>query len=181
MNTRTTVRRTVTALAVAGAAAGASALAAGTANAMPTDFNCASSQISTKLVYGGAGAGNRQAALQFTANPGETCTLPGSLPVNLVGAHDVLVNPQAPADAPSVQLTDGSSAYIPLHWTAIDASSQQQTPLAIDVTAPQTTTPRGDQSDPEISVPWSLGGVDTSQVSHSIDVGAVTPGLAPSV
>ncbi|WP_328604550.1 DUF4232 domain-containing protein [Amycolatopsis sp. NBC_00345] len=181
MNTRTTLRRTVAALAVAGAAAGATALAAGTANAMPTDFNCTSGQITTKLVYGGAGAGNREGFLQFTAKPGETCTLPASVPVDLVGAHDVLVNQQVPADAPAVQLTNGSSAYIPLHWTAIDPSSQQQTPLAIDVTAPQETTPRGDQSDPEITVPWSLGGVDTSAASHSVDVGAVTAGVAPAV
>ncbi|WP_329067935.1 DUF4232 domain-containing protein [Amycolatopsis sp. NBC_01480] len=175
-----TLRRTVAALAVAVAAAGLTALAAGTANAMPTDFNCTSGQLTTKLVYGGAGAGNREGFIQLTAKPGETCTLPASLPVDLVGAHDVLVN-QLPADGPAVQLTNGSSAYIPLHWTAIEAPAQQQTPLAIDVTAPQETTPRGDQSDPQISVPWNLGDVDASAASHTIDVGAVTPGLAPAV
>ncbi|SEP29358.1 DUF4232 domain-containing protein [Amycolatopsis saalfeldensis] len=176
-----TLRRTVAALAVAGATAGLTALAAGTANAMPTDFTCTSGQLTTKLVYGGAGAGNREGFIQFTANPGETCTLPASLPVDLVGAHDVLLNQQVPAEAPAVHLSNGSSAYIPLHWTAIEAPAQQQTPLAIDVTAPQETTPRGDQSDPRIAVPWSLGDVDASPESHTIDVGAVTAGLAPAV
>jgi hypothetical protein len=176
-----TLRRTVAALAVAGGAAGLTALAAGTANAMPTDFNCTSGQLATKLVYGGAGAGNREGFLQFTAKPGETCTLPASLPVDLVGAHDVLVDQQVPADAPAVRLSNGSSAYLPLHWTAIESSAQQQTPLAIDVTAPQETTPRGDQSDPRITVPWNLGDVDASAASRTIDVGAVTAGVAPAV
>ncbi|GAB3893049.1 hypothetical protein GCM10029964_069200 [Kibdelosporangium lantanae] len=157
------------------------ALVPNTASAMPTDFDCTAGDMNTTLVYGGAGAGNRYAAIQFTANPGVTCTLPGSLPVDLVDAHDVLINNEAPADAPPVQLSEGSPAYVPLHWTAIAGPDQQQTPLAVTVTAPQESNPRGDYSDPNISLTWPFSAVDTTPESHTIDVGAVTQGTAPAV
>ena len=172
--------RTIAALAVAGTTAGVIALVPNTASAMPTDFDCTAGDMYTALVYGGAGAGNRYAAIQFTAKPDVTCTLPGALPVDLVGAHDVLIDNQAPADAPSVELSADSPAYVPLHWTAIAAPDQQQTPLAVTVTAPQEYNPRGDYSDPNISLTWPFSAVDTTPESHTIDVGAVTPGTAPA-
>jgi hypothetical protein len=184
MTARRTLRRTAAALVVAGAAAGAAALAAGTATAAtpdaPSVFECTSNQFTTQLVYGGAGMGNRDAAIQFTANPGERCYLPGNLAVNLVGADNVLINNEAPADAPAVALTDGSSAYVPLHWTSIEPAAGQQTPNAISVDAPGRYNPHGDYINPTVDLPWTLGAVDADSVSHTIDVGAVTPGLAPT-
>ncbi|SFO07035.1 DUF4232 domain-containing protein [Amycolatopsis rubida] len=176
-----TVRTTAAALLVAGAAAGTVALTTGTASAMPTDFNCTSGQVTTKLVYGGAGAGGRDGAVQFTAKPGETCTLPGSLPVDLTGAHDVLVSSDAAPDAPAVEVSNGSSAYLPLHWTAIGAPGEQETPLALTVTAPQETSPRGDTSDPKIDLSWNLGGVDATSGSHTVHTGTMTAGTAPTI
>ncbi|GAA1991414.1 DUF4232 domain-containing protein [Amycolatopsis minnesotensis] len=181
MTARTNVRRIAATLLVAGAAAGVTAVATGTASAMPTDFNCTSGQVTSQLVYGGAGAGGRDAAIQFTAKPGETCTLPGSLPTGLVGAHDVLLSSDAAPDAPSVQISDGSSAYIPVHWSATGSPGEQETPLAITVTAPQETSPRGDTSDPLITLPWNLGEVNATPESHTIHTGAMTAGTAPTV
>ncbi|MFF0146816.1 uncharacterized protein DUF4232 [Amycolatopsis sulphurea] len=182
MTIRTTVRRTAAALAVAGVAAGAGAYFATSASAAePTVFPCTSNQFTTKLVPGDSGAGNRHAALQFTANMGERCYLPGSLSVSLVGAHNVLVNNEAPANAPAVALVDGSSAYVPLHWTAIAGEEEKQTPNAITVTAPSDSNLHGDRIDPSVQVGWSLGAVDANEGSHTIDVGAVTQGVAPTV
>ncbi|MFK0243373.1 DUF4232 domain-containing protein [Amycolatopsis azurea] len=181
MTTRTNIRRSAAVLLVAGAAAGATALTTGTAAAMPTDFHCTSGQITSQLVYGGAGAGGRDAAIQFTAKAGETCTLPGSLPLELVGARDVLLSSDAAPDAPSVEISDGSSAYIPLHWSAIGSPGQQETPLAITATAPQETSPRGDISDPRITLPWNFGAVNAAPESHTIRTGAMTAGTAPTV
>lgn len=179
MITRRTGYGIVATLAVAGAAAGVTVLATGSAQAMPTDFECTSGQVSATLVPGDAGMGNRGGYVQFTANPGESCTLPGSLPAELTGARDVLLAPDAPADAPPVQLSDGSSAYVQLHWTGIEAAADQETPLAITMTAPQTVDPRGVESDPAITLDWTLGPVDATPQNHTIDVGAVTPGTAP--
>ncbi|MEW2499182.1 DUF4232 domain-containing protein [Amycolatopsis sp. NPDC047767] len=191
MTTRKTISRVVAAVAVAGIAAGATALAAGTASAAPASAAsagssassvqpCTSNQFTSKLVYGGAGASNRYGALQFTANPGERCYLPGNLEVDLVGAHNVLINNTAPADAPAVALVDGSSAYVPLHWTGIEPYAQQQTPNAVNVVAPSDSNQHGDYINPNITVDWTLGVVDADSVSHTIDVGAVTQGLAPT-
>ncbi|PNE16358.1 DUF4232 domain-containing protein [Amycolatopsis sp. BJA-103] len=180
MTTHTNIRRSAAVLLVAGVAAGATVLATGTAGAMPTDFHCTSGQVTTRLVYGGAGAGGRDAAIQFTAKQGETCTLPGRLPIDLVGARDVLLSSDAAPDAPSVEIGDGSSAYIPLHWSAIGAP-RQETPLAITITAPQETSPRGDTSDPRITLPWDFGAVNAAPESHTIRTGAITAGAAPTV
>ncbi|WP_039921826.1 DUF4232 domain-containing protein [Amycolatopsis decaplanina] len=180
MTTRTNIRRSAAVLLAAGAAAGATVLTTGTAGAMPTDFHCTSGQVTSRLVYGGAGAGGRDAAIQFTAKSGETCTLPGSLPLDLVGARDVVLSSDAAPDAPSVEVSDGSSAYIPLHWTAI-GSPEQETPLAITVTAPQETSPRGDTSDRRITLPWNFGAVNAAPESHTIRTGAMTAGPAPTV
>lgn len=174
------IRRIAVAVAVAG---GAAALFAGTAVATTAESSalpCTANQFSTKLVYGGAGAGQRQAALQFTANPGERCVLPGRADVDLVGAHNVLVNNEAPADAPPVLIANGSSAYVPLHWTAIGSDDEQQTPNSVTVTAPADSNPHGDPIDPNVSVDWTFGAVDANQDSHTLDVGALTAGEAPA-
>lgn len=170
------ITRTITVLAATALAA--TGLAAGTANAMPTDFHCTAGDLDTTLVYGGAGAGQRYASVQFTAKPGVSCTLPGSLSLDLVGAHDVLIDNQARGDAPAVRVSEGSPAYLPLHWSAIE--EQQQTPLALIFTAPQQYNPRGDYSDPQVTLPWTFGGVDAAPENHTIDAGAVTPGPAPT-
>ncbi|KAA9166786.1 DUF4232 domain-containing protein [Amycolatopsis acidicola] len=206
MTIRTILRRTAATLALAGIATGASALAVSTASASEfslgsgvasvssasqaqgtgsassasTVSECTSNQFTAELVYGGAGMGNRNAAIQITANPGERCYLPGNLTTNLVGAHNVLLTSTAPADAPNVALTDGSSAYIPLHWTGIEAAADQQTPNAITFDAPADSNMHGDYIDPTVSLDWTLGAVDASANSHTIEVGAVTQGTAPT-
>ncbi|GAA3539550.1 hypothetical protein GCM10022222_23860 [Amycolatopsis ultiminotia] len=186
MTTRISVRRTAAALAVAGVAAGAGAFFATSASAAPSGTEstvsaCTSNQFTTKLVPGDPGAGNRYAALQFTANPGERCYLPGKLDVSLVGAHNVLINNEAADDAPSVPLTDGSSAYVQLHWTGIAAEEQQQTPNGLSVTAPSDSNMHGDYINPNVLVDWNLGAVDANEDSHTIDIGAMTQGVAPTV
>jgi uncharacterized protein DUF4232 len=179
MSVRPSVRRTVTTLAVTGAAATAVVAAAGTASAMPTDFHCTSSQLDTTLVAGSPGAGQRYASIQFTAKPGESCTLPGALPVSLAGADGITVTPDpAAADAPPVTVTDGAPASMLLHWTGIEAAENQVQPASVTVTAPQTTTPRGDTSDPAITLPWTQGPLDDSAEAHELTVGAVTAGPA---
>ncbi|HVV13502.1 DUF4232 domain-containing protein [Amycolatopsis sp.] len=201
---RKTLRRTAAALAVTGIAAGGSALLAGTAAAADgftlgaatasisqapgagsassasSVAECTANQFTAKLVYGGAGMGNRDAAIQLTANPGERCYLPADLTTNLVGADNVLLADQAPAGSPDVALTDGSSAYIPLHWTSIEPSSAQQTPNAITFDAPSDSNMHGDYINPTVELPWDLGAVDADQTSHTIEVGAVTQGTAPT-
>ncbi|WP_033295942.1 DUF4232 domain-containing protein [Amycolatopsis jejuensis] len=165
-----TVRRIAIAVGAAVAVAGgAAAIFAGPAGAAPSSspVQCSADQVTAKLVYGGAGAGNRNAALQFTANPGERCSLPGRVDVGLIGAHNVLVNNEAAADAPPVVLSDGSSAYVPLHWTAIAPEEEQQTPNGITV--------------PGVTVDWPFGAVDANEGSHTIDVGALVAGVAPAV
>jgi hypothetical protein len=179
MPARPSLRRTVTALAVTGMAATAVAAAAGTASAMPTDFACTASQIDTTLVAGSPGAGQRYAYVQFTAKPGESCTLQGALPVALTGADGIAVTPDpAAADAPPVTVTDGAPASMQLHWTGIEAPENQVRPASVTVTAPQTTTPRGDTSDPAITLPWNQGPLDDSAEAHGLTVGAVTAGPA---
>ncbi|ALG08448.1 DUF4232 domain-containing protein [Kibdelosporangium phytohabitans] len=186
MTIRTTVRRTAAAIAVAGVAVGTGAFFATSASAAPaggdepTVFPCTSTQFTTKLVAGDAGAGNRYGALQFTANEGERCYLPGRIDVGLVGAHNVLIDNQADPDAPAVALSNGSSAYVQLHWTAIAGGEEQQTPNGITVTAPSDSNMRGDYIDPNVLVDWDLGAVDANQGSHTIDVGATTQGEAPT-
>jgi hypothetical protein len=176
---RSVIARSVTALAVTGAAATAVVAAAGTASALPTDFNCTSSQIDTTLVAGSPGAGQRYASVEFTAKPGESCTLQGALPVTLTGADGVTVTPDpAPADAPAVTVADGAPASMLLHWTGIEAPENQVQPSSVTVTAPQTTTPRGDTSDPAITLPWNQGPLDDSADAHRLTVGAVTAGPA---
>lgn len=179
MTTRPSIRRTVTALAVTGAAASAVLVTAGAASAMPTDFACTSSQVDTTLVAGSPGAGQRYASVQFTAKPGETCTLQGALPVGLTGADGVTVTPDpAAADAPRVTVAEGAPASMLLHWTGIEGPGSQVEPSSVTVTAPQTTTPRGDTSDPAITLPWTQGPLDASAQAHSLTVGAVTAGPA---
>jgi len=162
------------------AAVGAATLAAGgTAVAAPATSSvlpCTSNQFTADLVYGDAGAGNRYATIQLTGKEGERCYVPGRLAVTLVGAHDVLIDNQAPADAPAVALTGGSSAYAQLHWTAIAGPEEQQTPNALSVTAPAASNPHGDPIDPEVTLPWTLGPVDAFPGSHTIDVGPLTQG-----
>lgn len=98
--------------------------------------------------------------MRFTAKPGQTCKLPGHLPVTLTGAHNVLIGDDVPSNAPPVTISKGKSAEILLHWTAIEAEADQQTPLAITVSGHD--------------LPWNQGSVDATAATHTIEVGAVT-------
>ncbi|WP_020497574.1 DUF4232 domain-containing protein [Sciscionella marina] len=173
------VRRMVAGFAVAGIGVGvlgatASAAEASGAGLLP----CTANQFTTNLVPGDAGMGNRSGAIQFTAKQGERCALAGVPEVGLVGAHNVLVDNEAAGGAPAVGIADGSSAYVPLHWTAV--AEEQQTPNAITYTAAAGSNPHGDPIDPNVSLGWNLGAVDANADSHTIDVGAVHAGTAPT-
>ncbi|NIH81353.1 DUF4232 domain-containing protein [Amycolatopsis viridis] len=159
--------------AVAVAAAAVATVAVGTAQAESAVPRCTDTQqVDSTLSYGGAAAGTRGGYLQFTAKPGAACVIPGVVPVGLVGAHDVLVANDAPADSPAVYLRDGASAYVQLTWTVV-SPERQQTPLAVTV-EPEHPEDRG------ITVTWTLGPVDATPESHSIHVGPATPGAAPA-
>lgn len=164
MNKHTTTGRRVAAIAVAAAVTGivSGVVATGTAQATPGGVQCGSEQVTAALLPGEPGAGQRYAYLQLTARPGQTCVLPGHLPVTLTGAHNVLIDDDVPAGAPPVTIGAGTSARVLLHWTAIEAEQDQQTPLAITVDAPA------------ITLQWNQGRVDATPASHTIDVGAVT-------
>ncbi|GAB3568679.1 hypothetical protein GCM10027445_19120 [Amycolatopsis endophytica] len=169
------ITRTGAAVAVAAVTAGAFAFAGGTAQAEPTDLGCTATQVDTTLIQGPGAAGTHGGYLQFTAKPGEACYLGGSVPVNLVGADNVLVTNDAPADAPMIYLRSGGSAYVQLTWTAIAPPEQQQTPLAVSVDTP------GHPEGPFMTTDWTLGSVDATPESHEIHVGPATPGAAPTM
>lgn len=137
---------------------------------------CASNQLITKVVNEDSGMGNRHAAIQFTVKPHEVCTLPGRLDMDLIGAHDLVLTNSAPADAPAVTLSDGSSAYVLLHWTSTTGAADQSVPNGVVVDAPSD----GHQYLDTIELPWDLGGVDSTPASHTVDAGATTKGTAPA-
>jgi hypothetical protein len=176
MNIRNTVRRTVTGVVVAGAAIGVSTVAAGTASATPADHLCSANEVTTTLLPGSPGAGQRYASVQFTAKPDQGCSLRGTLELHLDGAPNVMVG--NPSDTgPLVTIANGQSANMLLHWSAIDAPQQQQTPTAITVTFP------GDESSAPSSVtlPWQQGPMDTSENTTGLTAQTIQSGLAPSV
>lgn len=179
MATRLNVRRAVVVVAVAGAAAAGSAVLAGTASAMPTDFNCTSAQVDTSLSWGDPGAGQRYGYVQFTAHAGVRCSIGGALPLTLAGAPDVTVEEdQTPSE--SVSIFNGESATMLLHWTGIEAPADQETPTSVTVTAPASEDLAGNVSDPEITLPWTLGPLDAAPEAHTLRVGAITFGAAPA-
>lgn len=189
MNVRKSILGVAAGIAAVAAGAGAlvgvgtSGLATGAA---VTDLGssvlpCTSNQYSVRLVPGDSGMSNRHAALEITAKQGERCKLDGAPVTNLVGAHDVLLSSTAPADAPDVVLSSGSSAHIPLHWTLQEPEATQQTPLAFTFDAPSASNPHGDPIDPTSEVTWDLGAVDAGAEQHVIEVGQVVAGAAPSV
>ncbi|MEU4666878.1 DUF4232 domain-containing protein [Amycolatopsis sp. NPDC023774] len=170
-----TLRRAATVTALAGAAAASVAfLGAGTASAMPTDFRCTAAQVDTSIVAGDPGAGQRYANVVFTAKPGESCNFQGALPVSFTGADGVTVTPEAgSSDAPLVTIADGQQATMLLHWSGIEAPEHQVQPSAVTITASGTTTPRGDTSDPQITLPWDQSPLDASAEAHTVTVGPV--------
>jgi hypothetical protein len=170
----TGLRRTAAGATVLGAIAAAALVPVAAASAMPTDFRCTSAQVTTTLVPGEPGAGQRYAQVKFTAKPGQTCNFQGSLPVSLVGAPGIKVTSDADVNAPLVTISDGQSATMLLHWTGIEAPENQVTPASVTVVAPSTTDPRGVSSDPNITLPWNLGAMDDSAQAHELIVGPVT-------
>lgn len=157
------MRKSIAAVAVAGIMASivTGVVGAGTASAASAaSAKCKTSQFTTKLVAGDPGAGQRYATVRFTAKRGQTCTLPGHLPVTLTGAHNVLIADDVPADAPPVTISAGKPAELLLHWSAIEAPADQQTPLAITVGGHE--------------LQWNQGSVDASAEAHDIEIGPVT-------
>ncbi|MFI5610692.1 DUF4232 domain-containing protein [Amycolatopsis sp. NPDC051903] len=170
-----TFRRAAAVTGLAGAAVAAVAFAsAGTASAMPTDFRCTAGQVDTTIVAGDPGAGQRYANVVFTAKPGESCNLEGALPVAFTGADGVTVtaDPSA-ANAPLVTISDGQQATMLLHWSGIEGPEQQVQPTSVTITAPGVTTPRGDTSDPRITLPWNQSPLDNAPEAHEVTVGPV--------
>jgi hypothetical protein len=171
---RNSVRRSIAAVAVLGAAAAGVAVAGvGTASAMPTDrIQCNAGQLTTTLVAGDPGAGQRYAGLQFTARPGQHCQLSGVLPLTLTAAPGVTVVPDDSAVTP-VNLAPGQSAYELLHWAGIAAPADQVTPAGVRVQAP------GERAD-TVALPRNQGPVDDTAGDHTLTVSAVVAGPAPT-
>jgi hypothetical protein len=166
------LRSGVAAAAVLGAAVVGAGLWAGTASAMPNE-GCRASQLTTTVVHGEPGAGQRYAEVQFTAKPGQYCQLKGSLPVSLAGAPGVNVVADTPSDsAPEtvVHLRPGQSAHLQLHWTGIEEN--QVTPSSITITAP------GDYGPQQITLPWNEGSLDAGTDAHTLNVGMIQAGPA---
>ncbi|MDT8914716.1 DUF4232 domain-containing protein [Amycolatopsis sp. PS_44_ISF1] len=149
--------------------------------APPPPVNCTSDDVALRVVAGGTSTGNHNAAVQLTAKPGRRCLLKGVPDLSLSGGDNVRVEDQAPANAPAVLMTGGSSAYIPLRWTTFEPDDQQQTPNGLTFAAPSEKTPRGEYVNPNTLLDWTLGPVDANP-SHAggLDIGAVTPGTAPA-
>src|ERR1044072_2407717 len=96
-----TLRRSIAAIAVTGAVTGIVTGVVGVATASPKPpAACTPSQFTTKLLPGDPGAGQRYATVRFTAKAGQKCILPGHLEVTPTGAHNVLIDDEAPTDAP---------------------------------------------------------------------------------
>ncbi|GAA4547229.1 DUF4232 domain-containing protein [Amycolatopsis samaneae] len=170
--TRSSTRRGIAVLAIAGATTAGVALLGTAARATPHDLDgCAASQLDAALIAGSPGAGQRYAAVQFTARPGQTCDLEGVLPVTARGASGLTVEAD-PAGSARVTLTPGGSAHLVLHWTSIEAPAEQVTPCGITVAVPGS-------SGESVDLPWRQGPVDSSAPAHRLTVGAVRPGPAP--
>jgi hypothetical protein len=175
MNISTTVRRTVTGVVVAGVAVGVSTVAAGTASATPADHLCTAGEVTTTLVPGSPGAGQRYASVQFTANPDRGCSLRGTLELHLGGAPNVMIG--NPSDTgPLVTIANGQSANMLLHWSAIDAPQQQETPTAITVTFPGAET----GAPTSVTLPWQQGPMDTSTNTSGLTANTIEAGIAPA-
>lgn len=160
MNLGKAARRATVVTVLAGAAIGASTAAATTASATPTDHLCSADEVSTALVHGEPGAGQRHAAVQFTADEGQGCSLRGTLDMSLEGAPNVLVG--NPSDTgPLVTIADGETATMQLRWSAVEGSEGQQTPSDITVTFPGSGT-TGPSS---VTLPWNEGPIDAASGS----------------
>jgi Protein of unknown function (DUF4232) len=174
MNISTTTRRAVAAVALAGVAVTGSVLWVGTASATPADHLCTADEVTTALVAGHPGAGQRYAYVQFTAKPDRGCSLHGSQPVSLADAAGVTVSNDG-AQGALVTIADGQSARMLLHWTGIEASQNQVTPSSITVTLPSDTAPAT-----TVTLPWNQGALDNSAQAHSLTVSAVEQDAAPA-
>jgi hypothetical protein len=173
MNSRNVRRSVVTAVAVgavavAGAVSTGGTAAAATGPAAPAQ--CDAGQLTTTLVAGDPGAGQRYASVQFTAKAGQTCQLTGVLPLSLTGAAGVRVVPDGTTGSP-VTLGPGQSGYELLHWGAIAPPAQQVTPAGVRV---QTPGPAANV----VSVPWNQGPVDNTPTDDTVTVSPVVAGTA---
>jgi hypothetical protein len=173
------VRRGVAAVAALTAVAGIAVWGAGVASATTTGAaQCNADQLAITLVNGEPGAGNRYAALQFTALPGQYCQLYGVLAFTLAYASGVNVVVDSSGAAP-VDLTPGQSANEQLHWVSVQAPANQVIPGSLTV---QAAGPLGDT----VTLQWTEGPVDDyvhnygngTVYDNIINVSAVRPGAA---
>jgi hypothetical protein len=122
---------------------------------------CHTSELTGRLVTGGAAAGNRYATLVLRNTGGQKCTVHGYGGLGLVDSSGrALPTRQIRASSPAaatVLLTPGTTVSAQLHWGAVpgpgDAPSGdcQPTPATLRVIPPDETDP--------LSVPWNLGSV----------------------
>lgn len=157
-------RTTVAALSLFGAAGLAVSAGAGTGSAATADAaTCTADQLSTILVPGDPGAGQRFADIEFVAHDGVTCQLSGILPITLPGAPDVTVADDTPGT--TVTLTSGQQAHMLLHWSAID--DPQERPTSVVVTT----------AGADLVTPWTLGAMDANpDGAHTVFVRGIEPG-----
>ncbi|MEC3979578.1 DUF4232 domain-containing protein [Amycolatopsis sp. H20-H5] len=166
------VRRGIATAAVLGAATVGVVVAAGSASAMPAE-GCNADQVTTTLVAGSPGAGQRYAEVVFTAKAHQYCQLKGSIPVSLNGAPAITVSLDNASEAKVVHLRPGTSAHELLHWTGIEARADQATPESITVRTP------GDRGQ-SVTLPWNQGPLDASADAHTLRVGVVEAGTGPA-
>jgi hypothetical protein len=174
MSTTTVRRITAAAVVLVGAAGTAAVLGAGTASATPADHLCSAGEVTTTLVAGDPGAGQRYAYVQFTAQPDQGCSLQGSPAVSLTGAPGVAIG-HATGSAPLVTIANGQSAHELLHWTGVEGPQEQVTPGSVTITLPGGQEHRATT----VTLPWNQGPLDDSAQAHSLTAGIVAPGAAP--
>lgn len=135
---------------------GASPTGSGTAT-----NRCHTSELTGRLLTGGAGAGQRYATLTLRNSGQRTCTIHGYGGLGLVDSSGrALPTKQVrdPSPAPTtIRLAPGGTASSDLHWGAIPGPGDNQTgdcqptPAAVHVIPPDGTD--------FLSVPWNLGSV----------------------
>ncbi|MCU1667531.1 MAG: hypothetical protein JWP40_458 [Blastococcus sp.] len=122
---------------------------------------CHTSELTGRLVTGGAAAGNRYATLVLRNTGGQQCTVHGYGGLGLVDSSGrALPTRQVRAGSPApatVLLTPGTTVSAQLHWGAVPGPGDtpsgdcQPAPATLRVIPPDETDP--------LSVPWNLGSV----------------------
>lgn len=158
----TTARSSTSSSGTSSATTGAatSSTAATTGSGTGSD-RCHTSELTGRLLTGGAGAGQRYATLTLRNSGQRTCTIHGYGGLGLVDSAGRALPTKQERDASpaptTVRLAPGGTVSSDLHWGAIPGPGDKQTgdcqptPAAVHVIPPDETA--------FLSVPWNLGPV----------------------